>query len=805
MSHSENLPTSSTAKPMPPVPAARSGSRVPEVIHPRPVQAVKREAKSSPGMSGAAFLKAFRRRWLPSSMAGILCAAAAAAAVWFLMKPKATAQALLYVASNPPKIMFNTVDNSGEGRADVMMNYQKTQAALVKSQQVLNTALARPIPGREAAKITDLGIVREQSDPVEWLTADLQVDYTVGPELMRVALRGDNANEQALVVNAVVHAYLDEIVNKERVKRTFRLDQLKQYYSDYDDTLSKKRNLLKKLGEDAGSGETQTLNLTHQFALEQLAMAKKDLMACRSELRKLELEVGVHQAQGQASASLTLATGTLGMMASPLGQGPLLMASALVPAKAKEEEQPRKTPVPPWAVEEYLKQDPIAMVHLQRVAQLQTKIENLKDNLVRGKDDPLMQKPLRELEAEQRALEARRHEVAEQLAEKGLLRPQDNNPAQPQDNAAQQQERIVVLQRLKEMLTEDVNRLTGEARAINKSSLDQTSLREEISQLEGTAAKVATEMEGLKVEINAPPRVTLQEDAVISRAGGDKRRLAVLCLAAFASLALGVFGVCWLEMRVQRITCPEDVVRGMGVSVMGAIPTPGSVVRRRLLAGGTPAPEIGLALAAESVDATRTMLLHAARQESLRVVMITSALSGEGKTSLASHLAVSLARAGRQVLLMDCDLRKPALDQVFDVAEAPGVSELLLGTASVVETVQPTSVDGLYILAAGEVSAEALDLLGRDAIQPIFDQLKVRFDMIVVDSCPVLPVADALMLGQRVDAVLFSTLYGVSRLPTVHAAWQRLEPLGVRLLGVVLNGTRESYGEYYPSRAGSTY
>jgi capsular exopolysaccharide synthesis family protein len=768
------------------------------------VQAVKRGAKSSPAMSGAAFLKAFRRRWLPSTMAGLLCAAAAAAAVWFLMKPKATAQALLYVASNPPKIMFNTVDNSGDGRADVMMNYQKTQAALVKSQQVLNTALAQPIPDRERAKISDLGIVREQSDPVEWLTGDLQVDYTVGPELMRVALRGDNADEQKLVVNAVVHAYLDEIVNKETVKRTHRLAQLKQYYSDYDDTLSKKRSLLKKLGEDAGSGETQTLNLTHQFALEQLAMAKKDLMACRSELRKLELEVLAHQDEGQVSASLTLATDTLGMMASPLGQG-LLMASRPVPAKAKEE-QPRKTPVPPWAVEEYLRQDPIAMVHLQRVAQLQTKIENLKDNLVRGKDDPLMQKPLRELEAEQRALEARRHELAEQLAEKGLLRPQDNNPAQPQDNPAQQRERIVVLQQLEKMLTVDVNRLTGEARAINKSSLDQTSLREEISQLEGTAAKVATEMEGLKVEINAPPRVTLQEEAVVSRAGGDKRRLAVLCLAAFASLALGVFGVCWLEMRVQRITCPDDVVRGMGVSVMGAISTPGSVARRRLLAGGTPAPEIGLALTAESVDATRTMLLHAARQESLRVVMITSALSGEGKTSLASHLAVSLARAGRQVLLMDCDLRKPALDQVFDVAEAPGVSELLLGTAPVVEAVQPTSVEGLYVLPAGEASAEALELLGRDAIQPIFDQLKVRFDMIVVDSCPVLPVADALILGQHVDAVVFSTLYGVSRLPTVHAAWQRLEPLGVRLLGVVLNGTRENYSEYaYPSRAGSTY
>jgi capsular exopolysaccharide synthesis family protein len=715
------------------------------------------------------------------------------------MKPKATAQALLYVASTPPKIMFNTVDNSSDGRADYMMNYQKTQATLVKSQLVLNAALKETVPGREPTKVSDLSVVREhQPDPVEWLVADLQVDYNVGsPELMRIALKGDKPEELAELVNAVTRAYLAEIVNKERKKRLDHLDQLKGYYSKYDENLRIKRRTLKQLADDAGSGDAQTLTLSHQFALEQLSMAKKDLMQCRSELRKLQLEVDVHQTRGKDRLFPVVGASTLGLMGSPLGQGPFLAASALIPGKPRDQKELQKAAVSPLAVEEYLKQDPIALVHVQRIAQLQTKVETLKDNLVRGKDDPLMQKPLRELETEQKALEVRRREVADLLAEKG--------GGAGDDNLGQQQERIAVLWQLDRMLTDDVNRLTGEARSINKSSLDQTSLREEISQLESTATKMAAEMEGLNVEVNAPPRVTLQEEAVISRAGGEKRRLAILCLAAFAALALGLFGVCWLEMRVQRITSTDDVVQGLGVSVMGSIPNAGSSGGGRpLLVGGRPVQELGLALTAESVDATRTMLLHAARLESLRVIMITSAVSGEGKTSLASHLAVSLARAGREVLLLDCDLRKPALHDVFDVPQTPGLSELLLGTADMGDAVRPTSVEGLCLLPAGDAGGAALEVLGQDGIKPIFEHLKARFDFILVDSCPVLPVADSLMVGQHVDAVLFSTLDGVSRLPTVHAAWKRLEPLGVRILGVVLNGTRERFCVYdYPSRAGA--
>jgi Mrp family chromosome partitioning ATPase len=104
----------------------------------------------------------------------------------------------------------------------------------------------------------------------------------------------------------------------------------------------------------------------------------------------------------------------------------------------------------------------------------------------------------------------------------------------------------------------------------------------------------------------------------------------------------------------------------------------------------------------------------------------------------------------------------------------------------------------LSVVPAGQCDAIALQALAQGSIQPIFAQLRQQFDFIIVDSCPVLPVADSLLIGQQADAVVFSILRDVSRMPKVFAAYQRLAMLGIRMLGAVVNGTNEaSYGSDY--------
>ena len=121
------------------------------------------------------------------------------------------------------------------------------------------------------------------------------------------------------------------------------------------------------------------------------------------------------------------------------------------------------------------------------------------------------------------------------------------------------------------------------------------------------------------------------------------------------------------------------------------------------------------ALLTESVDSSRTMLLHGVGTDGLRTIMITSAVGGEAKTSLAGHLAVSLARSGRKTLLIDGDLRNPAVYQLFNVAAGPGLSELLRGEVQLSEALCPAEgVPGLQVLTAGLYDALTLARLAGD-------------------------------------------------------------------------------------------
>jgi capsular exopolysaccharide synthesis family protein len=198
------------------------------------------------------------------------------------------------------------------------------------------------------------------------------------------------------------------------------------------------------------------------------------------------------------------------------------------------------------------------------------------------------------------------------------------------------------------------------------------------------------------------------------------------------------------------------------------------------------------------------MLMHAARSGSHRVVMIASALPGEGKTSLASHLATSLARSGQKTLLIDADLRSPSIHRLYDLTPSPGLSELLRGEVVFDDVIASTAVEELKVITAGSCDPQTLRILSQGGLGGLFTQLKEQFDFVIVDTSPILPVADGLIIAQQVDAVLFSILADVSRKAKILAAYQRITALGVKVLGAVVTGSHDSsYGSKYYS--GSAY
>jgi capsular exopolysaccharide synthesis family protein len=171
----------------------------------------------------------------------------------------------------------------------------------------------------------------------------------------------------------------------------------------------------------------------------------------------------------------------------------------------------------------------------------------------------------------------------------------------------------------------------------------------------------------------------------------------------------------------------------------------------------------------------------------------------EGKSTLARHLAARLARSGKKTLLVDADLYRPTAHAAYRLPAGPGLCELMCGTSIAALAIQPTRSEGLNILTAGVVSPAAFQEMARGAFGPVLEDLRTAYEVIIIDTSPVLATAQPLLLGRLADAVVLSTLSAVSRAPRVAETSLRLSDLGITLAGVVVNGTTEAsqYGYYF--------
>jgi polysaccharide biosynthesis transport protein len=279
----------------------------------------------------------------------------------------------------------------------------------------------------------------------------------------------------------------------------------------------------------------------------------------------------------------------------------------------------------------------------------------------------------------------------------------------------------------------------------------------------------------------------LKQKSTIAIAAGITSFLGVLVLIGF------------LEWRTRRIDGVDQVVTELGMRVIGTVPAfPNRANLKAAVEAGGANWRFVLN---ESINSTRTMLLHAARTQSMQVVMVTSATQGEGKTSLASQLATSMATAGMRTLIVDCDLRNPSIQKLFELPLGPGVPEILRQEVDVSDAVQATAVPNLWVIPAGQCSNATIAALAQGhPMETLFNRLRGQFDFIIVDSCPVLPVADALLIGQHVDGVVFSIMQDISQLPKVLTATEKMNQLSIPLIGAVVNGIKQdvySYGYNY--------
>jgi len=294
--------------------------------------------------------------------------------------------------------------------------------------------------------------------------------------------------------------------------------------------------------------------------------------------------------------------------------------------------------------------------------------------------------------------------------------------------------------------------------------------------------------------------LTVVEEAPLPTYPMGSRRMMQVALAGAIGFMLAVGAAFLIEYLDDTVKSPQDVERRTNLSTLGTIIRFPATEAEGPLTALEPRSPI-----AEGYRVLRTNLQFAAMGmgKSAVVLMVTSAQPSEGKTNTAANLAVSLAQAGRRVLLVDADLRRPTLHKLFNLSKEAGLTSLLLEREADLErVVRKTAVDGLRVLPSGPVPANPAEVLGFAEMRALLERFRTMADYVLLDSPPVLSVADASVLAQQVDGVLMVVEAGRTRTEMFERAVAVLQRVKARVLGTILTkvGARRgasAYDYYY--------
>lgn len=713
-----------------------------------------------PPQSASKYLHALRRRWLMATGIGLLFAAVLGPAVWFIQTPKYTALAQVQVASREPVVVFQTADTAAAGPTQYDV-YKSTQREVMRSPFLLVAALRKTIRfteqqypnlwktmlsrgmghgvsrivGQVGGDETDmiempvskLPLVEREVDEVAWLSEELTVGFLGDSEIMQVSLTLEDADQAAALVNAVVEAYMEQVVVRGREQRNRRLGVLDTAWNAKRQEVKAKRTTLRDLAKQLGTADTKAVQLKQQIALQQYASFAGELVRTQFELRR-----AVNEAKGQQAMLRTVGT----------------------------------REIPEYELNHFAQDDPAARQLLAELNWRTRDVAHTESVTVPGAVSPYAQRFRRDLQSVQQQYDNLGNQLRGNLL--------DKKRAEIAARIEQLEIEIAVLSEQKKQFEQDVEEKRKEAEEFGGQSLDIEMMRADIAELEQVLSGIAGEREKVGVEAESAPRISWRHRAQRPASEDRTARLALAIFAMLVGFCIPVGCVAWWDARGQRINTAEEVSKGLGLPVIGLVPVIPARVNR----------ELGLRTGryqewekriAESVNGIAARLLHQADTRQTRVMLISSAVRGEGKTSLATRLAVSLARSGRNTVVVDFDLQHPGVHEAFGLDLGPGVSEVLRKQNEVAEVVHQIGTDKPSVVTAGRLDSQALVSLAKGAAEPLLKKLREDYEFVVIDASSVLDAADTQFVSRHVDSVILSVFRDISQAPKVSRVRETLE------------------------------
>lgn len=204
----------------------------------------------------------------------------------------------------------------------------------------------------------------------------------------------------------------------------------------------------------------------------------------------------------------------------------------------------------------------------------------------------------------------------------------------------------------------------------------------------------------------------------------------------------------------------------------------------------------------EQFNTIRTNIQFSSVDKKLNSILFTSSAPSEGKSTVSNNVAVTWAKQGETVVLVDADFRRPTIHKTFNVSNRIGLSSYLLGNASFEDVIQPTMIKDLYVITSGPIPPNPSELLGSMRTKDLITRLEDKFGLLIMDTPPANSVTDAQILATKVDGVVMVVPQGIAEKAGVAHAKQLLDTVHANILGVIMNRvTKEKsqgyYGGYY--------
>jgi capsular exopolysaccharide synthesis family protein len=720
------------------------------------------QAKTSAPASGAQSLKlqivlcAVRRWWKVAVPLGLLLAAAAGAAVHFTFVPTYTAEVWLIIRDRKDHLL-------GGGGGEDPGKFIANQIEMMHSPPIVNPVAAIPA-------VAATPEIAAALDPVQALKQQVKIYPRGQSEYFVVQFSSTDPHSAALIPNEIAKAYLDV----QRRTEGFRASELMKLL---DHELGQQQILVEQARAAWYNEYTSAVGIS------------PDLVLASQKTTRVIAESGVEAA---LLTQLTNAEVECLLVGVSIGY---------------QEKQPPSEPTPS-EVEAQVASDP----EIKRLAFVRAELASLVEEYRNTASGAAAIKRLRELEQKQKQadddLAATQATLRAQVRSSLLAESKARHDAELLRLRAKKAELETVVSTIQAKLKGEQVKEEHQAeaqRTVGDKMFKVELLKSDYERLQERLDLLKKRTEAMGLEQRAPSRVEVYEYAAVPLLPDRTAPYQRAALAAAGAFLLPLGLAVGVELLLRRIGSRDQLETGNAIAVVGEITTLPGPERRLVHKTEIATPQAQLF--EECIDGLRTYLTLVQSLKGMRVLAVASSISGEGKTTLASQLALSLASAkGEPTLLIDGDIRLPDLHKLFGIGRGPGLVEVLRGEVSATAAIQTTSNDTLHVLAAGRLRSSPHRLMNNGEFADLIEELKDTYRYIVIDTPPVLPASESLIMAQAADATILCVRRDYSRVAQVKEAYSRLQAAGVKTVGAVLNGipSREyayHYGSYYYARS----